>query len=197
MFIAQNQARPRHRAVKHVGLNHARQAPMLSMRDLNLLIQQDAFARLPQPRTELDVLNAGSAIAGVEPFQFHECRTSYAAAPRPKRRGVAITALMNVVVQQVLVLRNQIRARRSRIVRTEHGRDVRIRFECLQKLIERMRGSSTSASRNTTISPRASLQPWFRAMAGPTLRGMEHPRPVRPRHVGVLSVDASSTTTTS
>ena len=85
----------------------------------------------PQPVAELDVLDRRVAEAAVEPAGVEKDRAPDRAAAAPERRGRFAAGLVDVVVQQVPVLRKEARIGRGIVIGADDGVDAGM---ILQKL---------------------------------------------------------------
>src|SRR5579862_1830358 len=84
------------------------------------------------PQTELNILDRRQGILlCVESAELVEHRPAYRATTRPERRGTFIGLLVDVVVHEVLVLRQKIAPRRRRIVGPEQRGELWIAIKFL------------------------------------------------------------------
>ena len=98
---------------------------------LHVRTQPHPVTSAPQPHSQFDIFNRGTSIILVETTERGEHLATDGGTACPERGCLPTTALMNVVVQQVLVAGSQATRGRLGVVRTEHGGDVRMFGEVL------------------------------------------------------------------
>ena len=118
-----HQARPRVRPLDDVRAQQVREVPGLEVLPLQLRLDPDRMAPLPQPHAQLDVLDRRLGIAfGVEAADAPERVGTNGAAPGPEGLRRALGADVVVAMREVLVLREEVRRCRELVVGAEHRR---------------------------------------------------------------------------
>src|SRR5207247_10299005 len=103
------------------------EGPAPDVRHLDLGPQHDAMARRPQLPAELEIFQLRPPeMPLIEPAGTLERFAAQRPARRPERRGFASVPLMEVVLGQIAVLRDEISPHGTRVIRAEDGVDVRL-----------------------------------------------------------------------
>src|ERR1700687_914203 len=93
---------------------------------LELLVQQYAVSHPPQPISEFNVLNARSRVTHlIESADGLERCASNASATCPESCGIKLSGLMDEVMIEIFVLRNEIGRSRLSIVGTKYRCHIR------------------------------------------------------------------------
>src|SRR5690606_40585649 len=109
-----------------VGAQETEEPPALQVLHLHALVEADRVPARPQPEPELDVLDARLAVALVEPAGLEEHRAADRATTGPERRSLLAARLVHPVVEQVLVLRDELRARGRVVVVADNRGEARV-----------------------------------------------------------------------
>src|SRR5450759_1809988 len=136
----ENQLRPGHAAVKNVASPDSARRPALLVAALRLLHEPDAVARRAEAMSEFDVLDARAPIAGrVEATHFLERATPYGTEPAPEGFRLLRRALVNEMVEEILVLAREVRPGRPPVVRAECRVDLGVLLQRAHQSADRVR----------------------------------------------------------
>src|SRR5215510_14295869 len=108
---------------------------------LERLVQEDSVTGASEAVAELDVLDGRARKAfRIEAADLQEYRASDRPAPRPNRRSVGVSMLVDEVVQEIPVLRHDALGPRLGIIGAEDGGQVWMRSEQLDDALHGGRG---------------------------------------------------------
>ncbi len=183
--LAQQQPGPGDAPVADVGAQQARRRPALEVLHLEVVAEAHAVAGARQPVAQLDVLDARALVARVEPAHREEDIPPDRAAAGPEGRRLRVRGLVDVVVEEVLVLREEVRLARAVVVRSEEGAQPRVGAEGPQHQPDRLgTDGHVGVDEEEEFTARdGRAQVARRGRAGPRPRTGEHPRARPPRQL--------------
>src|SRR5262249_44263902 len=137
---AQHEARPRHAPIENVGLAQSQQRPAFQMLAPDPAVERDSMPGCAHPDAQLYVFNRRPPVSFfVKASKGQEQVAPDGAAPAPESGNGAVRSVMNIVMKEILVLREEILFGRGIVVRADNGVDLRVRSESCGKTRERVR----------------------------------------------------------
>src|SRR5579883_886899 len=121
-------------SIENIGAEDRPESPVLQVRDLDVFCQANLVSTGTQPIPELDILDARASIGGIEAAARQKHRAANCSAATPEGRRGCLTALMDEMVEEVPILRQQVALGGLGIVGAKRRGDRRILFEQRDKL---------------------------------------------------------------
>jgi len=115
--------------VTDVSQHQGARGPALEVRDLDVVAQAHAVTCPGQSVPQLDVLDRGTAVRRIEAAELEEDLAADGPATGPERGGLTPRGLVDVVVEEVLVLRDKVWRCRPRVVGPEESAECRLVLE--------------------------------------------------------------------
>jgi hypothetical protein len=119
-------------------MNHLEKAPSLTVRRLNLRTEQESMTGVAQSQTKLDILD-GAPVRLVESIRRLEHLSSNRAATRPERGRVAPAQLVDMMMQEISITRDQPSLGRPVVVRAEKSGQIWVDDKLLLYTAHRLR----------------------------------------------------------